>query len=95
LAAACRVRTRAASWNVYPSTTHFRGFTLIELLVVIAIIAILAAMLLPVSWPTYRLLPGAINTVFWDGHSELLKLEDIWRVYWFRSATPPAKRPGL
>jgi hypothetical protein len=49
----------------------------------------------PTSWPVYRPLPGAINVVLWDGHGESVKLDDIWHLYLFRGAKPPAKRPGL
>ena len=27
-------------------------------------------------------LPGAINMGFADGHTELVKLEDLWNYYW-------------
>lgn len=39
-------------------------------------------------------LPGAINHGFVDGHSELVKLERLWRLDWHKNWVPPAKRPG-
>jgi prepilin-type N-terminal cleavage/methylation domain-containing protein/prepilin-type processing-associated H-X9-DG protein len=49
----------------------------------------------PTYWPSNRPLPGAVNMVFWDGHGDLVKLDDIWHLYLHRNAKPPAKRPGL
>ena len=40
-------------------------------------------------------LPGAINAAFFDGHVELVKLDDLWQLYWHKNYQPPAKRPGL
>jgi prepilin-type N-terminal cleavage/methylation domain-containing protein len=40
-------------------------------------------------------LPGAINISFGDNHVETVKLEKLWQLYWHKSWTPPAKRPGL
>jgi prepilin-type N-terminal cleavage/methylation domain-containing protein/prepilin-type processing-associated H-X9-DG protein len=40
-------------------------------------------------------LPGAVNVNFFDGHSELVKLDNLWQLYWHRGYQPPAKRPGL
>ena len=40
-------------------------------------------------------MPGAVNGVFIDGHSEAIKLEDLWNLWWHRDYHPPAKRPGL
>jgi prepilin-type N-terminal cleavage/methylation domain-containing protein/prepilin-type processing-associated H-X9-DG protein len=48
----------------------------------------------PSGAPPKRL-PGAINVSFYDGHSELLKLEQLWQLYWHFNYQPPAKRPGL
>jgi prepilin-type processing-associated H-X9-DG protein len=49
----------------------------------------------PTNWPRTRPLPGAINVGFYDGHCELVKLEQLWQMYWHKDYTPPAKRPGL
>ena len=49
----------------------------------------------PKSWPISKPLPGAINVGFFDGHSELTRLDDLWRLYWRCDWVPPAKRPGL
>jgi prepilin-type N-terminal cleavage/methylation domain-containing protein/prepilin-type processing-associated H-X9-DG protein len=40
-------------------------------------------------------LPGAINIFFYDGHVELVKLDDLWKLYWHKNYVPPVKRPGL
>jgi prepilin-type N-terminal cleavage/methylation domain-containing protein/prepilin-type processing-associated H-X9-DG protein len=40
-------------------------------------------------------LPGAVNVSFADSHVELVKLEELWRLYWHRNWEPPAKRAGL
>lgn len=39
-------------------------------------------------------LPGAINIGFVDGHSELVKLERLWKLDWHKNWVTPAKRPG-
>jgi prepilin-type N-terminal cleavage/methylation domain-containing protein len=38
-------------------------------------------------------LPGAINMGLADGHTELVKLEDLWKYYWHLDWRPPAVRP--
>jgi prepilin-type N-terminal cleavage/methylation domain-containing protein/prepilin-type processing-associated H-X9-DG protein len=38
-------------------------------------------------------LPGAINIVFFDGHAETTRLENLWNLYWHNSWQPPATRP--
>jgi len=38
-------------------------------------------------------LPGAINMGLADGHTELAKLEDLWKYYWHLDWQPPASRP--
>jgi prepilin-type N-terminal cleavage/methylation domain-containing protein len=40
-------------------------------------------------------LPGAVNVSFSDNHVELVKLENLWGLYWHKNWQPPAKRPGL
>jgi len=50
---------------------------------------------IPRNWPRTKPLPGAINMGFYDGHCELVKLEQLWQLYWHTDYTPPAKRPGL
>ena len=49
----------------------------------------------PRQWPAAQPLPGAVNVAFFDGHSELVKLDRLWQLYWHRDYQPPAKRPGL
>jgi prepilin-type processing-associated H-X9-DG protein len=49
----------------------------------------------PSKWPTTKPLPGAINVSFFDGHTEAVKLERLWQLYWHVDYVPPAKRPGL
>lgn len=39
-------------------------------------------------------LPGAINIGFVDGHSALVRLENLWNLDWHKNWVPPAKRPG-
>lgn len=39
-------------------------------------------------------LPGALNMVFKDGHTELVRLENLWSLSWSKNWMPPAKRPG-
>ena len=38
-------------------------------------------------------MPGAINMGLADGHTELVKLEDLWKYYWHLDWQPPAIRP--
>jgi len=38
-------------------------------------------------------LPGAINMGLADGHTELVKLEDLWKSYWHLDWQPPGTRP--
>jgi prepilin-type N-terminal cleavage/methylation domain-containing protein/prepilin-type processing-associated H-X9-DG protein len=47
------------------------------------------------NWPANRPLPGAINVAFYDGHGELVKLDNLWQLYWTRTWNPPLRRPGL
>jgi prepilin-type N-terminal cleavage/methylation domain-containing protein/prepilin-type processing-associated H-X9-DG protein len=49
----------------------------------------------PGSWPLSQRLPGANNVMFFDGHGELVPLENLWTLTWTRAWIPPAKRPGL
>jgi prepilin-type processing-associated H-X9-DG protein len=49
----------------------------------------------PTKWSTNQPLPGAVNVSFFDGHSELVKLDRLWQLYWHKDYQPPAKRPGL
>ena len=48
----------------------------------------------PIAWPKEKPLPGAINLSFFDGHSQLIKIDNLWQLYW-TSEWVPAKRPGL
>jgi prepilin-type N-terminal cleavage/methylation domain-containing protein/prepilin-type processing-associated H-X9-DG protein len=50
---------------------------------------------IPTNWPRTKPLPGGVNMGFYDGHCELVKLEQLWQLYWHRDYAPPAKRPGL
>jgi prepilin-type N-terminal cleavage/methylation domain-containing protein/prepilin-type processing-associated H-X9-DG protein len=47
----------------------------------------------PRNLPPNAKLPGAINIGFADGHSELVKLEKLWTLYWHQNYQPPAVRP--
>jgi prepilin-type processing-associated H-X9-DG protein len=49
----------------------------------------------PRYWPRNQPLPGAINVAFYDGHDELVKLDNLWQLYWTKNWVPPARRPGL
>ncbi len=49
----------------------------------------------PRQWPASQPLPGAVNVVMFDGHVELVKLDDLWQLYWHKDYKPPVKRPGL
>jgi prepilin-type processing-associated H-X9-DG protein len=46
-------------------------------------------------WPASQPLPGAVSVTFFDGHVELVKLDNLWQLCWHRNYKPPAKRPGL
>ncbi len=49
----------------------------------------------PGLWPADQRLPGGINMTFFDGHGQLVPLENLWQLYWHAKYEPPAKRPGL
>jgi prepilin-type N-terminal cleavage/methylation domain-containing protein len=49
----------------------------------------------PRYWPSSQPLPGAIDVALYDGHGELVKLDNLWQLYWTKKWNPPAKRPGL
>lgn len=48
----------------------------------------------PTNHDVKSVLPGAINMSFQDGHTELMKLEKLWSVYWHKGYEPPVVRPG-
>jgi prepilin-type N-terminal cleavage/methylation domain-containing protein/prepilin-type processing-associated H-X9-DG protein len=41
-----------------------------------------------------KLLPGAINVAFVDGHAAPVKLEQLWTLYWHAGWVTPAVRPN-
>jgi prepilin-type N-terminal cleavage/methylation domain-containing protein/prepilin-type processing-associated H-X9-DG protein len=45
------------------------------------------------DFDTSGLLPGGINMGMVDGHAELVKLENLWQLYWHRDWAPPTIRP--
>jgi len=47
----------------------------------------------PTDFDTSQKLPGAINIGFADGHVELVRLENLWQLYWHLNWQPPAQRP--
>jgi len=49
----------------------------------------------PRNWPPTSPLPGAVNVMIFDGHAEVVKLDELWQLYWHVGYEPPAKRPGL
>lgn len=38
-------------------------------------------------------MPGAIDVGFADAHVDLVKLENLWQLYWHRDWNPPSPRP--
>ncbi|HVY70165.1 MAG TPA: type II secretion system protein [Verrucomicrobiae bacterium] len=49
----------------------------------------------PKNFNPKNTLPGAIVSSFEDGHVEVVKLENLWKLEWHRNWVQPAKRPGL
>lgn len=47
----------------------------------------------PRNFDTSKRLPGALNAGMTDGHTELVKLENLWQLYWHKDWQPPATRP--
>jgi prepilin-type N-terminal cleavage/methylation domain-containing protein/prepilin-type processing-associated H-X9-DG protein len=47
----------------------------------------------PRDFDTSQRLPGALNIGFTDGHAELVKLENLWRLYWHMNWQTPVTRP--
>jgi prepilin-type N-terminal cleavage/methylation domain-containing protein/prepilin-type processing-associated H-X9-DG protein len=47
----------------------------------------------PRNWGITEPLPGAINVSFFDGHGELVRLEELWQLPWHANWVIPAKRP--
>jgi prepilin-type N-terminal cleavage/methylation domain-containing protein/prepilin-type processing-associated H-X9-DG protein len=47
----------------------------------------------PRNVPPGQPLPGAVNMAMADGHSELVKINDLWDYYWHLHYQPPVKRP--
>jgi prepilin-type N-terminal cleavage/methylation domain-containing protein/prepilin-type processing-associated H-X9-DG protein len=45
--------------------------------------------------PQEQPLPGAINVCLADGHVELVKNDDLWKLEWHKNYQVPVKRPGL
>jgi prepilin-type processing-associated H-X9-DG protein len=50
---------------------------------------------IPTSRPANQPMPGAINVVMFDGHVELVKLDNLWQLTWHKDYKPPVQRPGL
>jgi prepilin-type N-terminal cleavage/methylation domain-containing protein/prepilin-type processing-associated H-X9-DG protein len=50
---------------------------------------------IPTEYPVSKILPGAINVSFYDGHVETVKLERLWGFPWHRGYVPLPRRPGL
>jgi prepilin-type N-terminal cleavage/methylation domain-containing protein/prepilin-type processing-associated H-X9-DG protein len=49
----------------------------------------------PGAWPPAQRMPGGINIAFFDGHAQLVPLENLWQLNWHKGYQAPAKRPGL
>ncbi len=47
----------------------------------------------PRDVPPGEKMPGVINMGFADGHTEPVKLENLWTLYWHLDWQPPATRP--
>jgi prepilin-type N-terminal cleavage/methylation domain-containing protein/prepilin-type processing-associated H-X9-DG protein len=47
----------------------------------------------PQRWPAHTALPGAINVAFFDGHVELVPLENLWSLYWSTVWVPRTRPP--
>jgi len=47
----------------------------------------------PRNFDTSQRLPGALNIGFADGHTELVKLENLWQLDWHLNWQAPSKRP--
>lgn len=50
---------------------------------------------IPTAWPASQPLPGAVNVSLFDGHVELVRLDNLWQLYWHKDYQPPPQRPGL
>jgi prepilin-type N-terminal cleavage/methylation domain-containing protein len=53
-----------------------------------------AASLAPKNVPAGSVLPGSITIEFADNHTELVRLENLWSLYWHKDYIPPGKRPN-
>lgn len=49
----------------------------------------------PGLWPPNQRMPGAINVAFFDGHAQLIPLENLWQLCWHPGYEPPGRRPGF
>ncbi len=49
----------------------------------------------PTSWPPSISLPGSVNVAFYDGHTESVRLDRLWQLYWHKGYVAPTIRPGL
>jgi hypothetical protein len=47
----------------------------------------------PRSFPPGQKLPGGIGVSFADAHVEMVRLENLWQLYWHNNYVPPATRP--
>ena len=45
------------------------------------------------NFDTTQRLPGGINMGMVDGHAELVKIENLWKLYWHLNWQPPSPRP--
>jgi len=50
---------------------------------------------IPTAWRSSQRLPGAVNVSFFDGHAQLVPLEQLWPLYWSKDCQPLPKRPDL
>jgi prepilin-type processing-associated H-X9-DG protein len=47
----------------------------------------------PRNVPPGQKLPGGIAMSFADGHVEMVRLENLWQLYWHKNYQAPAVRP--
>lgn len=48
----------------------------------------------PRAVPPGAVMPGGVTIEFADGHAEVVKLENLWSLYWHKDYVPPPRRPS-
>ncbi|MCI0534143.1 MAG: type II secretion system GspH family protein [Verrucomicrobiales bacterium] len=49
---------------------------------------------IPLNWPDRKLMPGAVNVSFFEGHVELVPLVRLWQLSWHYDYQAPTKPPS-